>query len=330
MTAAPSIRVAVPPVLDPQAFTSHDPAATVADMGGATMGTYWRVRLAAPPGFDRDAAKGAVEQRLAIIVEEMSQWEPASLLSRFNHASAGRWTDLPDDFSAVIAAALDIAARTQGAFDPTMGRLTDLHGFGATPLSTPPTPEAVAQALALSGWRRLAYEPAARRLTQPGGLWLDFAGIAKGHAVDMTANLLGAMGIRHCMVEIGGECVGRGIRPDGDPWWVELECPPDLDLPPLRLALHQLAIATSGNYVRGDHTLDPRTGYPARNGIASASVIHTTAMQADAWATAITVLGPQDGAALATREGLAARIVTQEGAAAREWLSPALQAMLDG
>jgi len=97
---------------------------------------------------------------------------------------------------------------------------------------------------------------------------------------------------------------------------------------PLRVALHQLAVATSGNYVRGDHSLDPRTGGRVRNGVASVSVLHARAMEADAWATALTVLGREEGAAMATRVGLAARILSRDGAMTREWLSPALAAML--
>ena len=141
--------------------------------------------------------------------------------------------------------------------------------------------------------------------------------------------MLAARGIGHCLVEVGGECVGRGMRPDGDPWWVELEAPPELRVKPIRVALHQLAVATSGDYVRGRHTIDPRTGKRIANGVASVSVLHARAMEADAWATALTVLGREEGAALAVREGLAARIITRDGGMTREWLSPALVAMVD-
>ncbi len=293
------------------------------------MGTYWRVRLAAPPELDLEAVRAAVETRLATIVDEMSHWAPDSLLSRFNSAPGGSWTALPADFAAVIAAGLAMAERSAGAFDPTIGRLTDLHGLGPNPAASPPSPEAIDAALAVSGWHRLAFDAAAHRLRQPGGLWLDLSGIAKGHAVDVVASLLDGMGLRHALVEIGGECAGRGMRPDSEPWWVDLETPPGLILPPLRIALHQLAVATSGNYVRGDHSLDPRTGQPVRNGIVSASVLHASAMEADGWATAITVLGLDEGADLARREGLAARIVSVSGGDIAEWISPALAHMLD-
>ena len=258
----------------------------------------------------------------------MSQWEPSSLLSRFNRAAADSWTILPPDFTTVIAGGLAVARATRGAFDPAIGRLVDLWGFGPVAVDTVPDDAAVAACRRLSGWRRLAWAPAGRCLRQPGGLALDLSGVAKGHAVDAVADLLAGRGIRHCLVEIGGELVGRGMRPDGDPWWVELEAPPGVALPPLRIALHALAVATSGDYRRGGHTLDPRTGRPVANGVVSASVIHRSALEADAWATALTVLGPVEGLAAAAAAGIAGRLVTVGDGLPREHLTPALSAML--
>jgi len=323
-------RIAVPPVLDPHALTGLDPAARIADLDGETMGTSWHVRLAAMPETDLAAVRKAIEARLAELVDEMSHWAPDSLLMQFNRAPGGSWMTLPRDFAAVIEAGLDIAERSGGAFDPAVGRLTDLFGLGPKKVNAPPDSAAVETARRASGWRRLVYDSGMRRLRQPGSCWLDLSGIAKGHAADAVADLLGAMGLRHALVEIGGECAGRGLRPDGDPWWVDLETPPGLALPPLRIALHQLAVATSGNYVRGDHNLDPRTGQPAQGGIVSVSVLHASAMHADAWATALTVLGPERGADLARREGLAARMISVREHGADEWLSPALERMTAG
>lgn len=316
------MRIALPPVIAPAA---HDAASTVAELSGETMGTRWRVLLAAPPGFDAPTLERQIAARLAGIVAQMSQWEPESILSRFNRAAAGTWCILPADFAAVMSAGLRIAALSDGAFDPTLGRLSALWGFGAVAVAGPPDARAIEAARAVSGWRRLAWDAGSRCVRQPGGLWLDLAGIAKGHAVDAVADLLVAAGFVHCLVEIGGELVGRGIRPDGDPWWVDLEAPPGVSLPGLRIALHGIAVATSGDYRRGAHTFDARTGHAAASGITAVSVIAGSAMAADAWATALGVLGPEDGMALAARHELAARLVTTDGA---ELLSPALLAML--
>ncbi|MDO6416696.1 FAD:protein FMN transferase [Sphingomonas sp. BIUV-7] len=289
------------------------------------MGTGWRVRLARPPHLDPAALRRDILARLAGLVAEMSQWEPDSHLSRFNRAPAGSWADLPPDFATVIACALAIAEQSDGAFDPTLGRAAALLGFGASV----PAGDDLAAAQAESGWRRLTFDPAARRLRQPGGLWLDLSGIAKGYAVDAVAALLAERGIRHFLVEIGGELVGRGVRPDGEPWWVALESPPGMRLAPLHIALHELAVATSGDYRRGAHTIDPATGRPLAAGVISVSVIHESAMLADGWATALTTLGPARGIALATEKRIAARIVIRAGPRPIEHLSPAFAAMLE-
>lgn len=318
----------MPATISPRAFDDRDPAAAIVDLGGETMGTSWHVRFVRPAGLTVDAVRSAIEHRLDGLVAEMSHWAPASQLSRFNRAAAGSWTSLPSDFAHVMDYGLAIARTTGGAFDPAIGRLVDIWGFGPVPVQAPPPADAIGAALAVSGWERLSFSPADRRLRQPGGLALDLSGIAKGHAVDVVADLLGGLGVGNSLVEIGGELAGRGIRPDGDPWWVDLEVPPGANVTPLRIALHDLAVATSGSYRRGDHTLDPRTGRPATSGALSVSVIHATALAADAWATALTVLAPDDGVGLATRQGIAARLITSIGGVTRERLTPALEAML--
>lgn len=288
------------------------------------MGTTWRVRLVHPKGLHPVTLRRAIVARLDGIVAEMSQWEAHSDLSRFNRAAGGSWTDLPADFATVIACALRIASESGGAFDPTLGRAAALLGYGAAI----PIDDDLKAAAVEAGFRRLAFDPAARRLLQPGGVWLDFSGIAKGFAVDAVADLLALHGVRHFLVEIGGELVGRGIRPDGEPWWVSLEAPPGTSFAPFNIALHEMAVATSGNYRRGAHTIDPAIGRALPDGVVSVSVIHDSAMLADGWATALTVLGRARGIALASEKGIAARIVTRAGKAAAEHLSPALQAML--
>ncbi|KQX20012.1 MULTISPECIES: FAD:protein FMN transferase [unclassified Sphingomonas] len=286
------------------------------------MGTGWSVRFAAPSGCDPARVEAAILARLDTIIVEMSHWRPDSLISAFNRGEPASWHDLPADFAEVIAASLHVAERSGGVFDPTIGQLVDLAGFGPDPRQRDASDASLAHARQTTGWQRLRLLDG--RLLQPGGLALDLSGIAKGHAVDAVADALGALGIAHALVEIGGELAGRGVRPDGDPWWVDLENPPDIPLPRLRIALHGIAVATSGDYRRGAHSIDPRTGRSTANGVRSVSVIHRSAMLADAWATALTVAGPEAGLALAARERIAARIVGD-----REWLSPALVEMLE-
>lgn len=321
-------RVAVPAEIWAHALVGHDPLAPVISLAGMTMGTSWCVRLAAASGHDAGSISDAICLRLDGLVAEMSHWDAGSLLGRFNRAPAGTWIDLPRDFRKVMVDAIDVAEASGGSFDPAIGALVNLWGFGPTPVANPPAPTAIAAAMHLSGWHRLTYDEDAGRLCQPGGVQLDLSGIAKGYAADAIAGLLRGLGIRHCLVEIGGELVGRGLRPDGDPWWVDVETP--AGVAPFRVALHELAVATSGNYVRGDHMIDPKTGRPASNGVTAVSVIHESAMCADAWASALMVLGEHAGMIMAARHRIAARFLMCDKGVNRETLSPALQALLIG
>jgi len=297
------------------------------------MGTRWSAQFAVPPGVDLPGVEAAITSRLADLVQQMSHWEPSSVLCGFNCAEPGAWTTLPGDFAHVIARGLGIAETSGGTFDPAIGRLVDLWGFGPPGRQPAPGEDEIAAARAGSGWRRLVFDLQVKRLRQPGGLALDLSGIAKGYAVDALSALLMRLGLRHHLVEIGGEFAGRGLRPDGDPWWVDLECPPGADehVAPLRIALHGLAVATSGRYVRGDHTIDPRSGRPVTNGCISVSVVAQDALFADAWASALTVLGRERGIEMADRLGLAARIIALgDDGLPHEDLSKRLEAMLQG
>lgn len=327
MPAQAAPRIAVPPVIDAAAWDSRDPAAPIITLTGTSMGTSWRVLAAVPVRLAVSSAVlgEQISARLAQICAQMSHWDASSCLSRFNRAPCGTRVSLSDDFAQVMACAFAIAQASGGAFDPALGRLTDLWGLGPTAQAGHPDAAALIAVRTGCGWQRLAFDPATRTLTQPGGVWLDLSGIAKGYAVDTVADLLGQHGIAHALVEIGGEISGRGMRPDGDPWWVEIENPPCCALPPLRVAAHQIAVASSGDYLRGAHTLDPATGLPVTHATTAVSVLHASCMVADAWATALSVADPERARNLARTHQLAARIVSRCG---HEWFSPALQVML--
>ncbi|MDF0545393.1 FAD:protein FMN transferase [Sphingobium sp. H39-3-25] len=324
------MRIALPARIDMAAMNERNPDDPVVALDGVSMGTIWRVLYAAAPSMDAGLVRSGIASRLEGLVAEMSHWEPSSLLCRFNHLPGGQWASLPHDFAKVMDAAFGIAGQSGGAFDPAAGKLVDIWGFGPPgPAAAPPADAAIREALDVSGWTRLSYDRGARRLRQPGGLALDLSAIAKGYAVDALAELLGEMGIGHALVEVGGELSGHGFQPDGQPWWVDIETPPDVAVRPLRVALHGLAVATSGTYVRGAHNLDPRSGQPAAGGVIACTVIHASAMVADAWATAFTVLGPEKGLGLARELGLAARFLNEAAAGIEERFSPAFSQMLE-
>lgn len=288
------------------------------------MGTSWSLQAVSPSAATADGVQEALDR----VVGQMSQWEPDSDLSRFNRAPAGAWQSIPPEFAQVVAAALEIAAASDGAFDPCLGELTERWGFGSAGVVAC-VPEDVSGAGSL---RRLDYDAAARRIRRSEGAVLDLSGIAKGYGVDLAAEWLLANDVRHFLIEVGGELRGEGIRPDGQPWWVDVETPPASSVPSSRIALHDLSVATSGHYRRGftagghhySHSFDPRSGRPIVNGVSSVTVLHRNCMMADGWATALTVLGPKSAIRLADAQDLAVCMI----AADREYVSRAWAAML--
>ena len=215
-------RVLVPQLTQPPA---RPIGGAVLALDGQTMGTTWSVKLVAPPTANAEALTAMAQRELDSVVRQMSPWEPRSDLSRYNDAAAGTWATLPQAFAQVLRCALEIAEATDGAFDPTLGGLVDLWGFGPHPFSgAPPEAGDIASAWEATGWRRIVLD--GDNLFQPGGLRLDLNGIAKGFAVDLVAAALDRAGARAYLVEVGGELRGTGAKPDGQPWWVELERPP--------------------------------------------------------------------------------------------------------
>jgi thiamine biosynthesis lipoprotein len=312
-------------------------------LGGATMGTDWSAQCLPPPPLSGARIDADLRRELDAIITQMSHWEPASLLSRYNRAPAGSWTELPPRFFDVIDYALGVREASGGAYDAAAGAIVNLWGFGPSGRYDQagfyaPTGDALAAALARRAQAQPVLDRAGRRLLQPGGAILDLSSIAKGYAVDRLAQCLEALGVRHYLVEIGGELRGAGMKADGLPWWVEIESVPDgAGTPAPVAALHGLAVATSGDYRRYfhdgarrvSHTLDPRTGRPIDNGVASVTVLASTCMAADAWSTALTVLGPDAGLACAQQQGLAARFLLRTGGQLRETSSAAWRALLD-
>ena len=305
------------------------------------MGTGWSLAFAAPESVTNAGVVAALEDVFALVIRQMSGWERESDLCGFNRAAPG-WHELPPDFYRVLSKAIEIAEITGGAYDPALGARLDALGFGPwvkrvrdevirpTPISLRENRTSPFQGEGQrAGWRDIRLDPDARRAFQPGGVTIDLSSIAKGHAVDLCAQSLKALGAPSFLMEIGGEFVGEGVKPDGKPWWVELQLS-DLSPAPgepahTDVALVNLALATSGDFVRRregvSHLLDGRTGEPVDGALSGVSVMHASAMEADGWATALFALGREAGMLMADAQGLAAVFARRASDGARFELS---------
>lgn len=320
------------------------PGSIIWDFAGETLGAAWSVRLIPPPMLDRAVFQSAIEEELARITALFSHWDPRSELSRLNAAPTGFWA-VSEPFWDLLNAAMDLADNTDGAVDPALGALVDLWGFGPPgprPLNafgtgpTIPFEEEIAAARARSGWGIVRLNREARAVQQLGGVKLDLSAIVRGHAVDRLCERLTSLGATHHLVGIGREFRGAGVKPDRMPWWVELQQAPGAPGPRTVAGLFDLASATSGDWVSRfevygqtyGHTIDGRTGRPVDNGVACVTVLAGTAMQADAMATALTVMGPEEGPVYAQALSIAAAFVVRAPAGLTEIVTPAFAAML--
>lgn len=306
-------------------------------LSGQTMGTGWSVKVVGmPAGLTLPALQQDIQLLLASINRQMSTYDPDSEISRFNAGAAGSWHALSPDFQAVLSQALMLARQTGGAFDPTVGPLVNVWGFGPSPMSlTVPGQAVLDAARARVGYQQLQRDDSEAQLLQRGGVYLDLSAIAKGHAVDRVADFLALRGFHSYLVEIGGELRAAGKKPGGEPWRIAVEQP----VPGLRdvatvVSLSDMALATSGDYrnfyevdgQRFAHIIDPRTGMPVSHGVASVTVVHARCGMADGLATALTVLGEQEGLAFAETLGLAVLFLVRDGDRFREVSSSAYQA----
>jgi len=297
--------------------------------GGETMGTYYIVKLPRCPLRKAKLveAQSAVEDVLAQVNRAMSTWDPASEISRLNDQDDQSSVAISAGFAEVLACALELANASGGAFDPTLGPLIDLWGFGATDQRIrAPAQEAVDQALAQVGAQHLQLDELAVTKTQ-APLRLNLSAVAKGYGVDRVASALRDAGVSEYMVDIGGEVVVAGKNPQGLPWRLRIEVPEYGAMPGegakfAEILVENCAIAGSGdyrNYFEDDgriysHIIDPRTGYPITNGVSGVTVIAKRCMVADGLATCLMVMDPAEGLALLKRYPGAEALILQRTA----------------
>ena len=285
---------------------------------GATMGTYYSITYG--EGESCSPQKKGVDNLLGRINSVMSTYESDSELSLINqNLQAGEYA-ISQELHLVLGASLMVWQETSGAFDITIGPLVNLWGFGPTNAEETPTEfeqDAVAERIGMENLE-LASNSIVKK--QPN-LFIDLSAIAKGYAVDRVAEKLSSLGCRDYLVDIGGESFAKGQNQAGTPWKIGIEVPsPERRGIQRVLALSDLAIATSGDYRnfretavgRVSHVMDPRNKLPVTSNIVSATVLHRSAMMADAYATSMMVLGYEDGMKLAEAQSFPVYLLLEE------------------
>ncbi|WP_245742403.1 FAD:protein FMN transferase [Marinobacter segnicrescens] len=304
---------------------SFEPEEKIWEITGGIFGTGYHINVVLTDDREtlEDLSQG-ITKTLESVDASMSTWREDSELSRFNlKDDQSEWTPVSDAMFEVLAAARQVSERSGGAFDITIGPVVNLWGFGPEGRpQTIPDDQLLADKLANTGFRFLELDPERNAIRAERKQYLDLSGIAKGYGVDAVARYLESEGVDRYLVEIGGEVRVNGRKPDGSAWRLAVEQPDVQGRQVNRVvAMDRSSMATSGDYrnyyesngQRFSHTIDPVTGRPVGHRLASVTVIHESSMMADAWATAFTVLGFEEGYRLALQENLAVYFIVREG-----------------
>ncbi len=288
------------------------------------MGTTYRVEIvdSAPSQFEND-----IITILQEVNDKMSTYQADSELSCLNQNTSQAWIGVSKELMQVLQLAEKVSQQSNGAFDVTVGPLVNLWGFG--PSSSPsktalPDEKQINALLSKTGYQQLVLDGDTNQIQKrTASLYIDLSAIAKGHAVDRIASYLERRRVQRYLVEIGGEIKARGYNSKNKPWRIAVQNPGgDQGGIQQTLALHNAAVATSGDYRnyyeidgrRYAHTIDPRTGRPIVNRVASVTVVHASSAYADAMATALMVLGLDAGLALAEKLELKVLFLVKQGA----------------
>lgn len=293
---------------------------------GRTMGTTYMVKVFGADEVDDDTLRVKIDAELRSVNDQMSTYLKSSEITAFNQSASTEWFSVSPEFANVVRSAIEISRLTDGAFDITVGPLINAWSFGAAERTKQvPSESKIESLLKQIGYEKLSVrvDPPALKKSDPG-LRIDLSAIAKGHGVDRVVGLLNKLGVQDVFVEVGGEVRTTGAKPEGA-WRVGIQLP-DARSNMVMIA-HAMkadapagsAMATSGDYrnffevngKRYSHTIDPRNGKPVEHELASVSVVANSCMEADGWATALNVVGPQRGLELAVENELSVLLVSR-------------------
>lgn len=294
-------------------------------LSGSIFGTSWNLTyLDAPEGVTRDQVEAAAVGAFAVVDDSMNNYRPDSTISRLNALDAMNAFEVDWDFALVFNTAFDIYAATDGAYDPSVSPLVNLWGFGPKAVLNRPSREAIDALAPIVGLEEFAWDLSTRAFVKKHAKSeLDFSSIAKGYAVDLASDALIDLGVTNFMLEVGGEIQTRGMSPRGDRWRLAIENPVAGAAGGVYTAISvtDVGVATSGDYrnffiengVRYSHLIDPRTSQPIEHDLVSVTVVHPSTMIADAWATALMVVGTDEALRLADIYDLGVLLISREG-----------------
>ena len=290
-----------------------DHAPEIVKISGSKFGTSYQITIVADQPAPADLAE-RIDAALDVVDLSMSTYKSESELSQFNRLPVAEEVAASPELWTVLQTSRQIWQQSAGAFDPSVGPLVDLWGFGPQ-ITNDRIPEdnGIAQALANMGYQHLILNSDEQTISKALPLSLDLSAVAKGYAVDQVADLLEMLALPDYLVEVGGEMRVSGRNPKGQPWRIAIETPDAMGQVDNVITRESAAVATSGDYrnyfekdgKRYSHSIDPRTGRPIEHRLASVTVVADRCIDADAWATAFLVMGDEAALEIANRQSIA-------------------------
>lgn len=296
--------------------------ATELVFSGSTMGTSYQVKVVAHHSSVPPELADQIGDRLEALNRIFSTYQDDSELMVFNASAVNEAQSISPDMLKVMTIAQEVYQLSNGAFDPTVGPLVNLWGFGPDNTHDKiPLGEAINHKRKLVGYNHLSIHSSEATAVRKTDIQLDMSAVAKGYAVDAVAELLASKGLTNYLVEVGGELRASGYKVNGEPWLIAIERPLIKGGIQQAISLVDVSIATSGDYrnyfekegKRYSHTIDPRTGYPIKHTLASVTVVDTSTAKADALATAMMVMGEEDALSLAEQAHIPVYLLVKQG-----------------
>ncbi len=287
---------------------------------GYIFGTYYSIKVRSDKPV-KDFAH-MVDDRFNLVNRQMSVFVTDSTVNQINNADKNQWLDIPEELFFVLQGADKVYKQSNGAFDPTVGKLVNLWGFGPDGRRNTPDKDEIKAVMKHLGFSKIKLQPPHRVSKTDAAARVDLSAIAKGYAVDLIAKALKARGYDDFLVDIGGEVYASGNRSKTDSGWnIGIAEPAETGRKNLMsVGLRDMAVATSGNYhnfyyqdgKKISHTIDPLTGWPAEHNLVSATVFSPSCMVADAYATALMSMGEKKGLIFADKYNLAAILFVKD------------------
>ena len=300
---------------------------------GKTMGTTFNVSIVHLKSLKIDikALKSDIDKLLIAVNQQVSTYIPDSQISQFYDNKTTNWIEINEDFYHIVAAAQKVSHLSNGAFDITVSPLIDSWGFGAKNNDSPPSDTKIKELLGNIGYKRLKLNEAKSSIKKEiPSLRIDLSAIAKGFAVDKLSLLLSEKGFPNHLVEIGGELRASGTNQSDKSWRIAVEQPDTSStIANKGIEISNRAVATSGDYrnyfvengVRRSHIIDPNSGYPITHKLASVTVLHESTMFADAYATAVLVMGEELGKSFAEENNFDVLMIIRDDDKFKFWSS---------